>query len=240
MRFMVLVVILVIGAIFFASGEIGAQASHTGDLDCSDFPNQAAAQAHMDAHPGDPDNLDGNDNDGLACESLPCPCSGPATPTKTPSPTPTRSPSPSPTKTASPTPSQSNITSSPTKTATATPTKTPTPTPTATLTGPTPTPTLTPTATPTPTPSPTVGGITLSPTPGPMWGDLNCDRQINQADVILALKLWAGLITGLPCSAAADVNCSDANDGQDVVDLARFWANFPVAPSGNCTAIGST
>lgn len=41
------------------------------DLDCSDFNNQREAQEHL--YPGDPHGLDG-DNDGIACESLPCPC----------------------------------------------------------------------------------------------------------------------------------------------------------------------
>src|SRR3712207_8687740 len=48
-----------------------AFANHGYDMDCSDFSTQAEAQAHMDAHPGDPDGLDGNDHDGRACESLP-------------------------------------------------------------------------------------------------------------------------------------------------------------------------
>jgi hypothetical protein len=42
------------------------------DYDCSDFANQAEAQEHL--LPGDPDRLDGDD-DGIACEDLPCPCS---------------------------------------------------------------------------------------------------------------------------------------------------------------------
>lgn len=42
------------------------------DYDCSDFSNQAEAQEHL--LPGDPYGLDG-DNDGIACEDLPCPCS---------------------------------------------------------------------------------------------------------------------------------------------------------------------
>lgn len=44
------------------------------DRDCGDFSSQAAAQAFMEASgsslAGDPHRLDGNDNDGLACESL--------------------------------------------------------------------------------------------------------------------------------------------------------------------------
>lgn len=42
------------------------------DRDCGDFSTQAAAQAFLEASgPSDPHRLDGNDNDGLACESLP-------------------------------------------------------------------------------------------------------------------------------------------------------------------------
>jgi micrococcal nuclease len=48
-----------------------ASANHGYDMNCSNFSTQAEAQAHMDAHPGDPDGLDGNDHDGRACESLP-------------------------------------------------------------------------------------------------------------------------------------------------------------------------
>nr|WP_242069151.1 thermonuclease family protein [Cytobacillus firmus] len=41
------------------------------DRDCSDFNTQAEAQAFMEASgPSDPHRLDGNDNDGIACESL--------------------------------------------------------------------------------------------------------------------------------------------------------------------------
>jgi hypothetical protein len=42
------------------------------DYDCADFANQAQAEEYL--LPGDPYNLDG-DNDGVACEDLPCPCS---------------------------------------------------------------------------------------------------------------------------------------------------------------------
>jgi hypothetical protein len=38
------------------------------DLDCADFPNQAAAQVVLEADPTDPNRLDANDN-GQACET---------------------------------------------------------------------------------------------------------------------------------------------------------------------------
>ena len=50
---------------------------------CSDYPNQAAAQAAADTRDAD--------GDGVYCESLPCPCSGQA-----PSPEPPPSPPPAP------------------------------------------------------------------------------------------------------------------------------------------------
>jgi endonuclease YncB( thermonuclease family) len=64
-----------------------APATHGGDLDCSSFATQAAAQSHLAAHPGDPDGLDGN-SDGVPCESLPCPCGTTNTPPPAPTPAP--------------------------------------------------------------------------------------------------------------------------------------------------------
>jgi hypothetical protein len=45
------------------------------DYDCADFANQAEAEEYL--LPGDPYGLDA-DNDGIACEDLPCPCSSSA------------------------------------------------------------------------------------------------------------------------------------------------------------------
>jgi len=54
----------------------GAAALHASvsavDYDCADFANQAEAEEYL--LPGDPYRLDA-DNDGIACEDLPCPCS---------------------------------------------------------------------------------------------------------------------------------------------------------------------
>jgi len=60
------------------------------DYDCADFSNQAEAQRYL--LPGDPYRLDG-DNDGVACEDLPCPCSAGAPPSPAPAPQP---PAPAP------------------------------------------------------------------------------------------------------------------------------------------------
>jgi hypothetical protein len=64
------VVLLVFGALIAAAPAALAQAN---DQNCSDFASQAEAQDHLRADPSDPDGLDGNDNDGIACESLPAP-----------------------------------------------------------------------------------------------------------------------------------------------------------------------
>jgi hypothetical protein len=53
------------------------------DYDCADFANQAEAQEYL--LPGDPYNLDGDD-DGVACETLPCPCASAVPPPPPPPP----------------------------------------------------------------------------------------------------------------------------------------------------------
>jgi len=57
---------------FLASAALPASAAAATDYDCADFANQAEAEEYL--LPGDPYNLDGDD-DGIACEDLPCPCS---------------------------------------------------------------------------------------------------------------------------------------------------------------------
>ncbi len=64
-----------------------AAATHGVDVNCSSFASQGAAQAHLAAHPGDPDGLDGDGN-GVACQSLPCPCAGAGAPAPAPGPAP--------------------------------------------------------------------------------------------------------------------------------------------------------
>ena len=64
-------------AAFLLLGPGPDQARSAGDVNCSDFADQAAAQSYFIQHGGpssDPAGLDG-DHDGVACESLPCPCS---------------------------------------------------------------------------------------------------------------------------------------------------------------------
>jgi hypothetical protein len=67
-RKLVPIVLLTIAAL----GAAPAALAQAGDQDCSDFPSQAAAQAHLRADPTDPDGLD-SDSDGIACESLGAP-----------------------------------------------------------------------------------------------------------------------------------------------------------------------
>jgi len=76
---MVRALVLLVAVAGFCLFSGTAVASHTGtpDKNCSDFATQAEAQQYFIEHGGpasDPDGLDGNDHDGLACESLPCPC----------------------------------------------------------------------------------------------------------------------------------------------------------------------
>jgi Excalibur calcium-binding domain len=65
-----------------SAGAAAPPTAHTADLDCADFPTQAAAQDYFLSLGGpasDPDGLDG-DGDGIACESNPCPCNYSTTP----------------------------------------------------------------------------------------------------------------------------------------------------------------
>jgi hypothetical protein len=63
--------LLLLVAVFLAISAAPASAA-ARDYDCADFANQAEAEEYL--LPGDPYNLDA-DNDGIACEDLPCPCS---------------------------------------------------------------------------------------------------------------------------------------------------------------------
>ncbi|MDD7938212.1 excalibur calcium-binding domain-containing protein [Actinomycetospora lutea] len=55
----------------FGPGAGMALAAGAGDKDCDDFTYQEDAQEVHDADTSDPHGLDGNDQDGRACESLP-------------------------------------------------------------------------------------------------------------------------------------------------------------------------
>jgi hypothetical protein len=51
-----------------AAQPAAAQSPPFRDLNCPDFPSQAAAQAELRRDPSDPHGLD-TDRDGVACES---------------------------------------------------------------------------------------------------------------------------------------------------------------------------
>ena len=58
------------------------------NLDCPDFKYQEDAQAIYNADPSDPNHLDGNDKDGIVCESLPHRGGPDSTPSSTSKPAP--------------------------------------------------------------------------------------------------------------------------------------------------------
>ena len=96
---------IVIAAVLLVAAAFSAHASPSAarDVNCSDFSNQASAQAWFVAHGGpaqDPAGLDA-DHDGVACESLPCPCSTSGTPAP-PAPTPAPPVVPTPVPSAAP------------------------------------------------------------------------------------------------------------------------------------------
>jgi Excalibur calcium-binding domain len=62
---------LLLGAAFVLGiAAAPAASAQANDQNCSDFPSQAAAQAHLGQDPSGPDNLDADD-DGVACEDFP-------------------------------------------------------------------------------------------------------------------------------------------------------------------------
>jgi Excalibur calcium-binding domain len=63
------IALLLAAAIVLALTAAPAAFAQVNDQDCKDFASQAEAQAHLNADPSDPDNLDA-DNDGKACESF--------------------------------------------------------------------------------------------------------------------------------------------------------------------------
>lgn len=82
-RLCALVALLVVGSVALPGSASAAT--------CSDYPNQAAAQAAADTRDAD--------GDGIYCESLPCPCStaaGGSPPAPTPAPAPLPDPPPAP------------------------------------------------------------------------------------------------------------------------------------------------
>src|SRR5215217_3555530 len=62
------VALLLVAKLFVSERSVWAQ--EEDELNCKDFPSQAAAQREYDKHPqDDPNNLDA-DNDGQACEDF--------------------------------------------------------------------------------------------------------------------------------------------------------------------------
>ncbi len=60
------------GVLFTAALSFGLSGTAQAvDLNCSNFTYQEDAQALYNQDPSDPNGLDGDDNDGFACESLP-------------------------------------------------------------------------------------------------------------------------------------------------------------------------
>ena len=75
--------LLVVAGLVFCAVVLTAAPSAAQDQNCSDFRFQEEAQAELESDRSDPNNLD-NDNDGIACESLPRRGGGGGTPGGTP------------------------------------------------------------------------------------------------------------------------------------------------------------
>ena len=155
-------VVALVLAVLLLPGPARAQ-----DLNCDNFPFQEDAQRVLDQDPSDPHGLDGPDDDGIACESLPRQAAQqqPApTATVTPSSPPVQPPGPMATVTPSPTTAQQP---GPTATVTPSPRQVQQPVVTATVTPSSP-PGPTATVTPSLPPGPTATVTPTSPAPVPI------------------------------------------------------------------------
>ena len=88
---------------------------------CDNFPIQSAAQTFLQATGEDPNQLDGPNDNGIACEELPCPCDNEPIPeligdAPTPTPTATNTPTNTPSPTQAPSGGGAQATATPTAT----------------------------------------------------------------------------------------------------------------------------
>jgi len=82
------------------------------------------------------------------------------------------------------------------------------------------------------TPYVVAGGVT--PTPSILYGDVNNDTVVDNKDLVLFKRFFAGLITSFTNSASADVNNDSVIDNKDLVLVKRYFAGvitkFPAKP----------
>jgi hypothetical protein len=69
--FSLLALVGIVGVAFFAP-PYGPRPAYA--IDCDTYPNQVFAQTFLRIDPDDPNGLDGPNDNGIACEELPCPC----------------------------------------------------------------------------------------------------------------------------------------------------------------------
>jgi hypothetical protein len=62
-----------VGAVMLTTLLFASMAVAQDLKNCGDFPSQEAAQKELRRDPTDPHRLDGNDDDGIACENNPAP-----------------------------------------------------------------------------------------------------------------------------------------------------------------------
>lgn len=75
--------------------------------------------------------------------------------------------------------------------------------------------------------------------PIPLVGDVNCDLVVTAEDVLLDLKVIAGLPVSTPCVNAGNVTCLDELTADDIPPLLRYLAGLPPELPGDCRAIAT-
>jgi hypothetical protein len=70
----ILLLVLLTALVTVAAFRLPASPRPAYAIDCDTYPNQHFAQLFLKIDPDDPLGLDGPNDNGIACEELPCPC----------------------------------------------------------------------------------------------------------------------------------------------------------------------
>ena len=67
----------------------------------------------------------------------------------------------------------------------------------------------------------------------PVWGDGNCDRNVNAQDLLAFLRVSANIAPGAACLNSTDVNCDHSYDSKDIFLALRYIGGVPASAAPN-------
>jgi hypothetical protein len=66
----------------------------------------------------------------------------------------------------------------------------------------------------------------MTPTPGRLAGDVDCNRRVDSIDAAIVLQHSAGLLASLPCADAGDVNSDGRITAIDAALILQYSAGL--------------